>query len=55
MGPSADSIEVMGLKHRARELALHAGVPIVPGTELLSSKDEAIEMSRKLGYPVSII
>lgn len=52
-GPSAESIETFGLKHTARELAVKAGVPIVPGTkDLIQSEDEAVEACKKLGFPV---
>ena len=52
-GPSAESIETFGLKHTARELAIKAGVPIVPGTMgLVQSEDEAVEECKKLGFPV---
>lgn len=54
-GPSAESIETFGLKHTARELAVKAGVPIVPGTkDLVQSEDEAVEACKKLGYPVCL-
>lgn len=53
VGPSPESIEAFGLKHTARELATKAGVPIVPGTQsLVQTEDEALEASRKLGFPV---
>ena len=32
IGPSASSMEMMGSKTRAREVAVAAGVPVVPGT-----------------------
>ncbi|OJD16028.1 urea carboxylase [Emergomyces pasteurianus Ep9510] len=54
-GPSPESIEAFGLKHRARELAIQAGVPIVPGTQtLVNDEDEAVEASKKLGFPVML-
>lgn len=53
VGPSPESIEAFGLKHTARELATKAGVPIVPGTkDLVQSEDDAVEASKKLGFPV---
>jgi urea carboxylase len=53
-GPSGESITEMGLKHRARELASSNDVPIVPGTDLLSSETEAVEAAQKLGFPVML-
>lgn len=53
-GPSVECIESFGIKHTARELALKADVPIVPGTKgLVKSEDEAVEEAKKMGYPVS--
>ncbi len=55
VGPSPESIEASGIKHTARELAKKAGVPIVPGTQgLIASEDDAIEESKKLGFPVML-
>jgi acetyl/propionyl-CoA carboxylase alpha subunit len=54
VGPSSDSINEMGLKHRAREVAVGADIPVIPGTELLQSEEEALSAAERLGYPVSI-
>ncbi|KIV99328.1 urea carboxylase [Verruconis gallopava] len=54
VGPSAECIADMGLKHRARELAIATGVPVVPGTGLLLSEDEAVEAGHHLGYPIML-
>ena len=51
VGPSPDSMTEMGQKHRARDLALTANVPVVPGTELLESEMEGLEAAKKLGFP----
>ncbi len=56
IGPSADAIDSMGSKTRARELMKAAGVPIVPGT---TEPVETVEDARKvidadIGYPVAI-
>lgn len=54
VGPSPENIEAFGLKHTARELASKAGVPIVPGTRsLIQTEDEAVEASKKIGFPVN--
>ncbi|KAH8900143.1 putative urea amidolyase [Thozetella sp. PMI_491] len=55
VGPSSDSIESFGLKHTARDLAIKAGVPIVPGTQgLLQTEEEAVAAASGLGYPVML-
>ncbi len=43
-----------GLKHRARELAAEAGVPMTPGTGLLDSLDAALAAAANIGYPVML-
>lgn len=52
IGPSSEQIEVFGLKHSARELAERAKVPLLPGTGLLQSLEEAVEKAESIGYPV---
>ncbi|KAL9594051.1 MAG: hypothetical protein Q9219_007241 [cf. Caloplaca sp. 3 TL-2023] len=53
VGPSPESIESFGLKHTARDLAVEAGVPVVPGTDgLITSEEDAVEESKRLGFPV---
>ncbi|KAL5478611.1 hypothetical protein ACEPAI_2796 [Sanghuangporus weigelae] len=53
LGPDVQTIEDMGLKHRARELAVQADVPVVPGTNgIEESADEAELFAEKVGYPV---
>ncbi|KKY24949.1 putative urea carboxylase [Phaeomoniella chlamydospora] len=53
-GPSSESISAMGLKHEAREIALKANVPIVPGSPLLSSAEDAVATAKKLGFPIML-
>ncbi|WP_144630950.1 urea carboxylase [Bordetella genomosp. 13] len=54
IGPTAQQIREFGLKHRARELAAAAGVPMTPGTGLLASLDEALDQAERIGYPVML-
>ncbi|KAK2610000.1 hypothetical protein N8I77_003461 [Diaporthe amygdali] len=55
VGPSPESIEQFGLKHMARELALAADVPVVPGTKgLLMNVNDATKAAEGLGYPVML-
>jgi acetyl/propionyl-CoA carboxylase alpha subunit len=53
VGPSLESITEMGQKHRARDLAVAADVPVVPGTKLLESETATVAAAEKLGFPVS--
>ncbi len=54
IGPSADQIRAFGLKHRARELASAAQVPMTPGTGLLSDLAQALNEAQAIGYPVML-
>ncbi len=53
VGPPAEAIEAMGSKTAARQLAISAGVPVVPGTtEALRNVEEAMAVAESFGYPV---
>jgi acetyl-CoA carboxylase biotin carboxylase subunit len=53
IGPPAKAIRKLGSKTAARQLALAAGAPVVPGTETaLSGWQEARAAAHSLGYPV---
>ncbi|SKC21566.1 urea carboxylase [Kosakonia radicincitans] len=54
VGPTAQQIGEFGLKHRARELAAEAGVPMTPGTGLLDTLDAALAAAANIGYPVML-
>lgn len=55
IGPSPAAIELMGSKTNAREAALRAGAPIVPGTaQPLSDLDEARRVAAEVGYPIML-
>ena len=55
VGPSPEAITKMGTKDIARQTMREAGVPIVPGsTGIINSIDEAVELSKEIGYPVII-
>ncbi|RXZ01399.1 urea carboxylase [Fictibacillus sp. S7] len=54
IGPSPEQIEQFGLKHSARALAEKAGVPLLPGTSLITSLEKAVAEAEKIGYPVML-
>ena len=56
IGPSAQTIRLMGDKVSAIEVMKEAGVPTVPGSDGPVSQDPErnIELARKIGYPVII-
>lgn len=54
LGPTAEQMRAFGLKHSARRIATQAKVPLLPGTELLSDKQQALIAAEKIGYPVML-
>ncbi|MRD72167.1 acetyl-CoA carboxylase biotin carboxylase subunit [Rhodocyclus tenuis] len=55
IGPKHYSIARMGDKIESKKLAMEAGVNTIPGyNEAISGPDEAVEIARKIGYPVMI-
>ncbi|MGJ8517791.1 urea carboxylase [Carnimonas bestiolae] len=54
LGPTAEQVRAFGYKHRARELASKANVPLVPGSELLTDIDMARQEAERIGYPVML-
>lgn len=55
IGPSPDSIKLMGDKARARDTAQRAGVPVLPGSDgIITEEHVAVEIARELEFPVII-
>ncbi len=54
IGPTAEQIKAFGLKHTARELAEKNHVPLIPGSPLLDSLEEALAAADGIGYPVML-
>ncbi|MFC6216677.1 biotin carboxylase N-terminal domain-containing protein, partial [Fodinicurvata halophila] len=52
VGPSAQTIRRMGDKAAARAAAQEAGVPVVPGSDVIKTAAEALAAAAKIGYPV---
>src|SRR5215469_1772116 len=54
IGPAPRHIRAFGLKHTARKIAMENGLPMLPGTGLLASLEEARSSADRIGYPVML-
>lgn len=55
VGPSPESIELMGNKSRARRAAMDAGVPTLPGSDTALRKgDDITAIAASIGYPIVV-
>ncbi len=55
IGPTPQTISLMGDKARARETAMAAGVPTVPGsTGIIADAQQALAVAEVVGYPVML-
>ncbi len=55
IGPSADAMRRLGDKVAAKQLAVKAGVPTVPGQAgTIRDAAHAVELARQFGYPVML-
>ena len=52
IGPTPANILAFGLKHTARDLAQAQGVPLAPGTDLLTDAGAARTAAERIGFPV---
>ncbi len=54
IGPTAESMEMMGSKTKARQAMKRAGVPFVPGSERGLEYEAAERLAQQIGYPVML-
>ncbi|WP_263378030.1 urea carboxylase [Granulicella paludicola] len=54
IGPAPEQIDAFALKHTARATAKSCNVPLLPGTGIISSLDEALTEAATLKYPVML-
>lgn len=54
IGPSPAHMRAFALKHTARELAERSGVPLLPGSPLVTDIDDALAWAARIGYPVML-
>jgi pyruvate carboxylase len=54
VGPEPDAISKCGDKTKARELAIKANVPVVPGSDAIKSLQQALDFVNQVGFPIII-
>jgi len=55
IGPTADTIKLMGDKITAKQAAMDAGIPVVPGSDgAITDMKEARKVAEQIGFPVLI-
>ena len=54
IGPSPESVTLLGDKVTARRTMIAAGVPVVPGTEGRVEADDALRLAPSIGFPLLI-
>ena len=54
IGPTPEQMEWFGLKHSAREIAVKADVPLLPGTPLITELEDALSEAKQIGYPIML-
>jgi urea carboxylase len=52
LGPRPSVIKLMGIKTEARKVAVEAGLPVIPGSSLLTASEDALTVAKKVGFPV---
>lgn len=53
LGPRPDVIQLMGMKHEARKVAIQAGLEVVPGSDgLVTTVNDVVAVANKVGFPV---
>ncbi len=54
IGPRPEVISLMGDKNRARARMKELGLPVLPGSEVIASPEEALKEAERIGYPVMV-
>ncbi len=54
IGPSSYAIKTMGDKITARKTMVDAGIPVVPGSEVISDEKDALAKIKEIGLPVMV-
>ncbi len=55
IGPSSQTLQLMGNKITARKTMKKAGIPVIPGSiDVLETEDEVKELAGQIGFPILI-
>jgi acetyl-CoA carboxylase, biotin carboxylase subunit len=54
IGPRPEAMRLMGNKDAARKKMAELGLPVLPGSGVLSTTAEALEAAQEIGYPVMV-
>lgn len=54
IGPPPQAIHLMGDKDLARKRMAELGLPVLPGTGVVASEEEALRAADEIGYPVMV-
>jgi len=54
IGPSSESMERLSDKERLKTLMARAGLPVIPGSQILASVQDALGAAKEIGYPVML-
>lgn len=54
IGPTAEIIETLGNKIQARKTMKSAKIPVIPGSDEPVNEEEAIKISKDIGYPIML-
>ncbi len=54
IGPSSETMILMGDKAKAREVAVKAGIPVVPGSGVVKSVRQALDFLKEVGLPALV-
>lgn len=55
IGPSSETIQLLGDKAKAKDTAKRAGCPVIPGSDgIVTNVQEGLDVAKKLGFPIFI-
>jgi len=54
IGPSPEAIRLMGDKDQARKKMRELGLPVLPGSGIVRTEEQALEEAESTGYPIMI-